>query len=122
MESSSPPPILNTAAAAGQNAAPTSGGFAWASGRAILTVSEVAEACGVSAKTVGRWIAHESLPCVRLRGAGAREMVFVRPIDLDAWLLKARSSPAESEADDRTMTLEGWRFVDRGRKKSRRSA
>ena len=104
-----------------QNTAPTSDGFGWASGRAILTVSEVAEACGVSPKTVGRWIAHEALPCVRLRGAGAREMVFVRPSDLDAWLLKARSSPAEAEADDRTMTLEGWRFVDRGRKKSRRT-
>jgi len=84
----------------------------------MLKLAEVATACGISVKTVQRWIAFEQLPCVRLRGAGVREMAFVRPGDLEAWLLRSRTDPAVTTAAVPSFSLEGQKHIVRGKKKS----
>ena len=82
----------------------------WAQGRATLTVSEVADACGVSSKTIRRWIDLEGLPTVRLAAAGARPITLIIPSDLDAWLRDARHESSASE-DEPTVKIDGFRFL-----------
>lgn len=79
--------------------------------RVLLVVSEVAVLCGVSPKTVRRWIADEGLPTVRIRAAGARQAVFVRPGDLDAWI-EARQPESAEEAEEAVLRLDGRRFTE----------
>jgi excisionase family DNA binding protein len=79
----------------------------------LLTLSEVASACGVSRKTVRRWIATEGLPHIRKAAAGARPMLFVRPEDLAAWIEADRASFDSRAADRRTVRLNGRRFIGR---------
>jgi len=83
----------------------------WATGRAALSVKDVAAACGVSMKTVRRWISNESLPSVRICGAGARAMIFILPSDLDQWLRAARHDPSAVTESNQSIHLQGRRFL-----------
>tara|TARA_R110002072_G_scaffold158989_4_gene310074 strand:+ start:15750 stop:16112 length:363 start_codon:yes stop_codon:yes gene_type:complete len=83
----------------------------WAQGRATLTVNEIADACGVSAKTIRRWIELEGLPTVRLPAAGARPITLIIPSDLDAWLAESRHQSSATE-DEPTVKIDGFRFLD----------
>lgn len=82
----------------------------WAHGRAALTIGEVADACGVSKKTILRWIELEGLPVIRRAAAGARPIMLVTPNDLDDWLLDARHESSTSE-DEPTIKIERFRFL-----------
>lgn len=84
---------------------------AWANGRAALSVKDVAASCGVSAKTVRRWVSNEGLPSVRVCGAGARAMTFILPSDLDAWLQAARHESSQTKDQDQSVQIQGRRFV-----------
>lgn len=94
-------------------------GPTWASGRAMLTLPEVAAACGVSAKTVRRWIANGALPCVRLPGAGSRPMTLLRPSDLQAWINTSTVQAEVTPSEQRTVALQGRRFIHDRRKAKR---
>ena len=76
-----------------------------------MTVKDVAAACGISAKTVRRWISNEGLPSVRVCGAGARAMTFVLPSDLDQWLQDARHDSSQMNDQDGSVQIHGRRFV-----------
>lgn len=52
----------------------------------LYRVPQLADLCGVSEKTVRRWISEQGLPSVRLAAAGARETTFVRPTDFRGWV------------------------------------
>ncbi|PCI10577.1 hypothetical protein COB72_03210 [bacterium] len=77
----------------------------WALGRAALSVRDVAAVCGVSAKSVRRWISNEGLPSVRICGAGARAMTFILPIDLDAWFQTARHDSSQAKDQDQSVQI-----------------
>ena len=68
-------------------------------------------ACGVSAKTVRRWINNEGLPSVRICGAGARAMTFILPSDLDAWLQAARHDSSQTKDQDLSVQINARRFA-----------
>ena len=76
----------------------------------FLRVENVAQACGVSAKTVYRWL-HDGLPHHRPPGAGSRGILLVSRTDLDSWLRRYRHDPAA--AAPQKLTLNGRRFIDR---------
>ena len=79
--------------------------------RVLLRLDEVARLCGVSIKTIRRWIDGEGLPVVRIAGAGARLMTFVAPHDLDEWIDKRRRIAAQDQDDTQTVRLHGRRFI-----------
>ena len=83
--------------------------------RLALRVSEAAASCGVSTKTVQRWIKSEGLPIVRRRAAGAREITLILPEDLDAWLRAARHDPAAVTESNQSIHLQGRRFIGKKR-------
>ena len=93
----------------------------WAATRALLTIAEVGAACGVSTKTVQRWIATEGLSCVRKRGGGAREMQFIRPNDLQDWIDADLHDPRAAQPDNRIVHVRGRRLLDAKRHHRRRS-
>lgn len=78
-----------------------------------MTVTDVAASCGVSMKTVRRWINNEGLPSVRICGAGARAMTFVLPSDLDQWLQAARHESSQEKDQEQSVQIHGRRFVRR---------
>jgi len=78
----------------------------------LLTVPDVAALCGVSRKTVDRWIESESLPTIRPNGHGARPMKLIARKDLDAWIEEHRTvHKASPDAHKVTVTIQGRRFV-----------
>jgi len=79
--------------------------------RLTLRVSEVAASCGVSTKTVQRWIESEGLPVVRRRAAGAREITLVLVEDLEDWLRDGRVDPAATPPEPPTVRLHSRRFL-----------
>lgn len=82
--------------------------------RFLLRFDEVARLCGVSVKTVRRWVDSEGLPVVQIQGAGARPMTFITPRDLDEWIESRRRIRSLDQADSRTVRLNGRRFIRSG--------
>ena len=76
----------------------------------LLSVGTVAKHCGVSVRTVYRWL-NDGLVCHRLSGAGARPILRVDSGDLDQWLGRFRHDFAEERASNRTLRLAGRRFI-----------
>ncbi|QNN21565.1 helix-turn-helix domain-containing protein [Planctomycetales bacterium ZRK34] len=76
----------------------------------ILTLLQVAEICGVSRRTVLRWIHDHGLPVHRLPGAGTRPILAVRCSDLDDWLDQHRHDPSQL-TEEAVLRLEGQRFL-----------
>lgn len=74
----------------------------------MLKVSDVAANCGVSPKTVYRWINNDELPVHRLPGSGSRGITLISPADLEAWLRRHRVDP--SLCDQQVIKLEGRRY------------
>ena len=78
----------------------------------LLSIEAAASLCGVSTRTVRRWIERENLPIHHLPGTGLRSIVRIAQVDLDRWLERHRHDP-EAEADrDQTMQLDGIRFIN----------
>tara|TARA_R110000744_G_scaffold380561_1_gene502596 strand:+ start:28025 stop:28348 length:324 start_codon:yes stop_codon:yes gene_type:complete len=78
----------------------------------LLTVPDVAALCGVSEKTVRRWIETERLPTIRPMGHGARPMKLIARKDLDAWIEEHRSvHVASPDAHKPSVTINGRRFM-----------
>lgn len=78
----------------------------------LLTVPDVAALCGVSRKTVGRWIESEKLPTIRPQGHGARPMTLVARKDLDTWIEEHRTvHVASPDAHKPSVTINGRRFM-----------
>lgn len=88
----------------------------------MLTVPQVAAVCGVSARTVKRWIHNDNLPSHRLPGAGARPIIAVSRPDLDEWLGRHRHDPNRQSDTDRTFKIDGQRFLkDKSSAKKKRA-
>ena len=66
--------------------------------RQLLTVADVASACGVSIRTVYRWIENDGLPVHRIPGVGARPLLRIASDDLDEWLGQYRHDYAIEDA------------------------
>ena len=79
----------------------------------LLSVSDVARRCGVSKRTVYRWL-DDGLPCLRLPGTGARPILRIDSDDLDQWLDAHRHDFANEKKEDRKLTLDGRRFFKPG--------
>ena len=77
----------------------------------LLTIEAVASLCGVSTRTVRRWIDRENLPIHRLPGMGLRGITRIAQADLDRWLERHRHDPEPETTCDQTMKLEGVRFM-----------
>ena len=78
----------------------------------LLKVPEVAALCGVSSKTVSRWIESGEIPTIRPLGMGARPMTLVARSDLDVWIDKNRTIHRDqTSAHKPTVTIHGRRFV-----------
>ena len=80
-------------------------------GRRLLSINEVAERCGVSGRTVYRWLNHDGLPTHRLPTTGLRPILRIAEADLDVWLQGHRQDPEIAEAAQRTLRLDGMRFM-----------
>ena len=80
---------------------------------ALLTVSEVADKCRVSKRSVQRWLAHEGLSWIRLPGRSERAIVRIRKEDLDNWIERRVQDPFRNE--EKTFHLGGMRFLNSDR-------
>jgi hypothetical protein len=81
-------------------------------GERLLSVHAVAKACGVSVRTVYRWLGPDGLPVHRIPGAGARPILRIAQDDLDAFLARHRHDPeVEQAAANRTFHLDGMRSM-----------
>lgn len=89
--------------------------------RALLRVAEVAARCGVSCRTVNRWLATEGLPHVRKAAAGTRPILFVRPEDLEEWIAADRHTSRSEPPDGHVVHLQGRRLVRAHRRRDRRA-
>ena len=87
----------------------------------LMTVGQTAATCGVSSKTVKRWIADDGLPVHRLPGSGARPIMAVSRTDLDEWLAQYRHDPRHAAETDKTFTVQGRRFLGHGHRKRQRA-
>ena len=77
----------------------------------LLSLSEVATVCGVSVRTVRRWIAADGLSVHLLPGRGGRPIIVVSHDDLANWLAQFRADRHGRDDDSgRTIRLEGRRF------------
>jgi excisionase family DNA binding protein len=76
----------------------------------LLTYEEAALRCGVSARTVRRWVSDGGLPVHRLPGAGARPISRISETDLESWLGSRRAVIDDREAP--TLRLDGRRLID----------
>ena len=77
----------------------------------MMTVAQVGRLCGVSVRTVSRWVRNEGLATHRLPGRGGRPLLMVHRQDLDEWLGRFRVDPnSDDESDKRTISLAGRRF------------
>ena len=82
-----------------------------AEGKRLLSISDVAEQCGVCERTVRTWIAEDGLPVHRIPGRGARGIHRVAQDDLDEWIRRYRHNFAEEKKEKpQTMRLDGRRF------------
>ena len=79
-------------------------------GNRLLTIESVAELCGVSSRTVYRWLDREGLPVHRIPGTGARPILRIAQDDLDDWLGQYRHDPA-AKTPEQTIRLEGRRLL-----------
>ena len=77
----------------------------------LLSIEAVASRCGVSPRTVRRWIEKENLPVHHLPGIGRRGIVRIAPADLDNWLSRHRHDPEVEATRDQTIQLDGVRFM-----------
>ena len=74
----------------------------------MLTVPQVAASCGVSPRTVKRWISDHALPVHRLPGASARRIVLLSRSDLEEWLSQFRDvETIDSSVRQTALLLEG---------------
>jgi hypothetical protein len=82
-------------------------------GERLLSVHAVARACGVSVRTVYRWLGPpDGLPVHLLPGTGTRPILRVAQEDLDAFLARHRHDPEVVDAaKNRTFHLDGMRFM-----------
>ena len=82
----------------------------------MLTAAQVGELCGVSTRTVNRWVSNDGLATHHLPGRGGRPVLMVHRHDLDEWLGRFRVDPKSDDGSDkRTISLAGRRFFgDRG--------
>ena len=78
----------------------------------LLSIADAATQCGVSARTVRRWI-DEGLPVHRIPGSGARFIVRLSTVDLGKWLRQFRHE-AEEDDGSRTIHLAGRRWIQCG--------
>ena len=82
---------------------------------AMMSIADVATRCGVSKRTVHRWINDDGLPVHRMPGSGSRPITRVGSSDLRGWLDQHRhSSAADDEHNKRTLRLDGRRFIRAG--------
>jgi excisionase family DNA binding protein len=82
------------------------------SDKRLLPINEVARQCGVSKRTVYRWIAADELPVHRIPGTGLRPILRIAQDDLDLWLDSHRHDPdIENAYRDRTFRLDGNRYM-----------
>lgn len=78
----------------------------------LLKVGTIADLCGVSVRTIYRWIDREGLPVHRIPGAGLRPILRIAEADLTAWLSRHRHDPeVEDAAGPQTMTLDGMHYI-----------
>lgn len=77
----------------------------------LLRIPDVAQACGVSVKTVYNWIASDSLPVHRMPGRGMRPILRIDKTDLDQWLAARRRDPAMLQKRDQSIILNGRKFI-----------
>lgn len=78
----------------------------------LLSVQAVADACGVSIRTVYRWLARDGLSVHRLPGTGARSIIRIAQADLSHFLNHHRHDPEMEKAlGSRTMRLSGTSFL-----------
>ena len=82
---------------------------ATAAGALLLSVESVARTCGISRRTVYRWL-HEGLPSYNIPGAGFRPILRISTDDLTAWLNRFRHDPIRQAEEPKTLHLEGRRF------------
>lgn len=75
----------------------------------MLKVADVAANCGVSLKTVYRWINNDQLPIHRLPGSGSRGITLISPGDLEVWLRRHRVDP--SACEQQVIKLDGRRYL-----------
>ena len=80
----------------------------------MLSVSDVAAICGVSTRTVYRWMDEDDLPVHHIPGSGARPIRRVDRNDLDEWLRQYSHKFAEEmAAATQTIRLNGRKFIAR---------
>ena len=84
----------------------------------LLTLKEAAEYCGVSDRTVKRWISSEKLPAFNLpSGNGARPIVRIDFAKLIEWLKghlvnSAEATKKEPKPLGKRIKLNGRKFID----------
>ena len=78
----------------------------------LFRIEEVAQRCGVSKRTVYRWIGSEHLPTHALPGSGRAKMLRIDSDDLETWLAMFRHDVADDrDGDSQKLCLEGRRFI-----------
>ena len=78
----------------------------------LLKIETVAEQCGVSIRTVQRWIERDDLTVHRLPGTGLRPILRIAEADLEMWLDRHRHDPeVEGAGGQQTIRLDGIRFI-----------
>ena len=78
----------------------------------LLSIADAARQCGVSARTLRRWI-NDGLPVHRMPGGGARLMVRISTKDLAGWLRQFRHE-AGPEDNSQVIRLEGRHWIQDG--------
>jgi hypothetical protein len=80
--------------------------------RVLLAVHDVADICGVSPRTVYRWVSSGELARVELPGTGARPILGIRPEDLRAFIDAGVRDRKDQLATDSVVTLNGRRYLN----------
>lgn len=94
----------------------------------LLTVQQLASLCGVSARTVTRWIEGDGLPVHQMPGRGGRSLRLIHRSDFDEWIRQYRLDTKVDVNDQPAIRINGRRFFPdadadgNGRGRGRRGA
>ena len=80
----------------------------------LLTVQQLATLCGVSSRTVTRWIEDDGLPVHQMPGRGGRSLRLIDPADFDEWIRQYRLDPKVDVNDQPAIRINGRRFFPEG--------